>query len=183
MYSSNYLTNLQSNIFLLKIKKRGYKIDSNLKKNLINIEKYQRNNFNTNYNEIPYMLGIKLSNDIINLIKIFKKNNSININYIEYVVILVSLDKQEIKNLNRYLIIKWNITKSKYNDTYIDNYSLNDIPNNLDHLSSYNEIFSQFIKNIENFLDLFEKNNKDKNIKLNLHFLFILNNIQECLCP
>ncbi len=183
MYSYNNFTNIQSTILLQKIKKRGYKLDPNLKKNLNSIEKYHRNHLDNSYEEICNILGIKLSNEILKLIKLFTKSNNININYIDYIIILDSLDKQEIKNLNRYLLIKWNITKIKFLNKFNENYSSYEIPNNLENLSSYEEIFNQFIKNLENFLDIFEKNNKDKNINLNLHLLFILNNLQECICP
>lgn len=178
MLNSNQITNLDSNHFLFKIRKRGYNLNQSLKNDLTSFEKYYRNNSTLEIRDIINELRLDINKQIIKLIEIFKKNNISQLNYIDYIVILDSLDKQQIKNLNRYFVIKCNLFKIKNKD-----YDYFIFENNLDKLSNYNDIFQQFIINIDNFLKLFNNNNKDENIKINLHLLFILNNLQECLCP
>ncbi len=178
MLNSNQITNLDSNQFLFKIKRRGYNLNQNLKNDLTSFEKYYRNNPTINVNQIVSDLRLDINEQNIKLIEIFKKHNISQLNYIDYIIILDSLDKQHIKNLNRYFVIKCNVFKIKNKD-----YDYFKFDNNLDKLSNYNEIYKQFIINIDNFLELFNINNKDQNIKINLHLLFVLNNLQDCLCP
>lgn len=179
------ITNLSSSIFINKIKKRGYNIDNLLKSNLINFEKYCRSNPSNDIDKLIDNSGINFNKSIISLIKIFK-NNSININYIDYVLIINSLESQDLNNLNRHLIIKWNIVKKKNQLSenkldYIENLVF-DQDEKILSISTVDEKFDYFIENITKFVE-YEKNIRDPNLNISLHLLFVINNIQEYLCP
>jgi hypothetical protein len=175
------ITNVDSTELLSKLCKRGLRIDYKLRTNLINFEKYCRNNSDKDVDIIIKNCGINFNETTFNIIKIFKKNNK-NINYIDYVLIFNALDTQIIKNLHRYLIVKWNRVLIKNNNTengleYIKNIgfiSQTEISN----LNNREEVFDKFVFSISNFIDKF-----NANIPINLYLLFVINNIQEYLYP
>lgn len=181
MYSLRTLTTINSEQFLNKIIKRGIIIDSIKKNILISFEKKYRE-----FPDTPDTYNI-LNNDNIResekkLINLFKKYNP-NLNYISYVLIINSLGVQDIKNLNRYIIINWNKTKLSFEDTceneYIRSINFSEI-SLLENIYDRNEIIDKFIYLIIEFVNK-EKINPD--INFSLYLLFIINSFQNYFCP
>lgn len=173
------LTSFNSEQFLNKIVKRGNLIDQEKKKVLINFEKKYRENINDSVFE-------ELLNDSIvtqsekNLIKLFKKYVP-NINYISYILIINSLEVQDIKNLNRYVIINWNRTKNSFKSSqeyeYIRSINFSEI-SDLEKLNDKKEIIDKFINLIIQFVK-----KENTHIDFSTHLVFIMNSLQSYFCP
>lgn len=181
MYSLNNLTTINSEQFLNKIIKRGVEIDSDKKNILVLFEK--------KYRESPDTIDTQdiLNNDKIRvsekkLIDLFKKYNP-NLNYISYILILNSLEVQDIKNLNRFIIINWNKTKLSFEDTkeneYIRSIHFSEIAL-LENIYDLNEIIDKFIYLIIEFVN---KEKIDPKINFSLYLIFIINSFQNYFCP
>ena len=180
MYSVNNLTTFNSKDFLDKIIKRGNIIDKEKKELLINFEKkYQDKKEGNTIEEI--LDNDKISDSEKRLIKLFKKYNP-KINYISYILIINSLDVQDIKNLNRYIIINWNKTKnslkggSEYDSIRLTNFS------EISTLENYHDkkkLLDKFISLIIEFINK-EKINND--INFSVHMIFIINSLQNYFC-
>lgn len=162
--------NFKFDEFLVRITNMGYNIHQDKKAKLIEFEKkYRENTLDTNifdgYEEC-------FSKQEQKLIILFKQELPY-MNYINFILILNSLTNENLKNINRYLNIKWNITKNKLeNDiTYV---YLKDI-----HFLNINieeNILEKFIDNILQFSNLFKK---EDNIHINLNLVFVLNTIYD----
>ena len=175
------LTSFNSEQFLNKIVKRGNLIDQEKKKVLINFEKKYRENININDCQFEELLNNPIiSQSEKNLIKLFKKYVP-NINYISYILIINSLEVQDIKNLNRYVIINWNRTKNSFKSSqefeYIRSINFSEI-SDLENINNKKEIIDKFINLIIQFV---EKENTL--IDFSTHLVFIMNSLQSYFCP
>lgn len=163
------------------LKIRGYKFDYELKKKLYELNKEYHNNDVVyqilDINELCEKYDISLN--IKNTIQLLIHLDDYNINYINYILILNSLDIQQIKNLYRYLMIKWDKFKNnnlnKENDifyfTFVDKIELIRLETN------YDDIYQIFINKIMNFISF--NNNKT----INIYLFFFINTLQEYLYP
>ena len=181
MCSLDTLTTINSDQFLNKIIKRGINIDSDKKKILISFEKKYRD-FSDSSDTLDILNNDKIRESEKKLIHLFKKYNP-NLNYISYILIINSLGVQDIKNLNRYIIINWNKTKLKFEDTkenkYIRSINFSEI-STLENIYKQNEIINKFIYLIIEFVN---KEKIDPNVNFSLYLLFIINSFQNYFCP
>lgn len=181
MYSLNTLTSINSEQFLNKIIKRGNLIDIEKKNILISFEKKCRESHYIS--DIKNILNdTKIKESEKKLIDLFKKYLP-NLNYISYLLIINSLEVQDIKNLNRYIIINWNKTKLSFENTqeneYIRSINFSEI-SFLENIHERNEIIDKFIYLIIEFVN---KEQIDPDINLSLYLLFIINSFQNYFCP
>lgn len=180
MYSLNTLTLINSEQFLERIIKRGNLIDIEKKNILVAFEKKSRESSDDNNNILSENYRIRQSEK--DLITLFKKYIP-NINYISYILIINSLEVQDIKNLNRYIIINWNKTKLSFENTkdneYIRSINFSEI-SLLENIHDLDEIINKFIYLIIEFVN---KERIDPSINLSLFLLFIINRFQDYFCP
>lgn len=175
------LTAFNSEQFLNKIIKRGNLIDQEKKKILINFEKKYRENVNVEELDFEELLDdYTITQSEKDLIKLFKKYVP-NINYISYILIINSLEVQDIKNLNRFIIINWNKTKNSFKDSkeyeYVRSINFSEI-SDLEEINDKKKIIEQFIKLIIHFVQ-----KENINIDFSMHLVFIINSLQNYFCP
>lgn len=181
MYSLNTLTSYNSQDFLNKIIKRGNIIDKHKKELLIDFEKkYREHGDKIDLEEL--LDNKQFTKSEQELIKLFKKFNP-NINYITYILIISSLDVQNIKNLNRFIIINWNRTKISFQNSpqynYIRSINFSEI-STLENINNKEEIIDTFISLIIKFV---KQEKIDNNVNFSMHMIFIINSFQNYFCP
>ena len=146
---------IKPNKFILGMCKNGL-----LKNNEIEILKDQINT-----------LGIEsLDINTSKIAKLFIKLNKYNINYIYYILIFKSISSQQLKNLYRFILIKWNIVRQK-----MDHLKNIEIKYKLEDIIIHNEY--EYLLNIltESFMEFSEKGE--------FFFLFFINSFHEYLYP
>lgn len=158
--------------------KRGWEFDYDLKEKYMNLFKKIKNNDNENL----LVLDDTLNENEIKLFSLFSLLKLFNKDYSYYVLIINSLEDMKIKNLFRFMIIKWEtfkitFTKKKNNFSKEENEKIKN-KNFKNTISEFNNIFNKdkildlFIDNIINFVD------NDK-----IFLLYLLNIIHEYFCP
>jgi len=175
----NHLIKISPDILFQNLKIRGYDFDDKLCNKLyeLNMEYINNNYQSLNIDKLcdKYDIHINLKDTIQLLINL----DNYNINYIYYVLILNSLDIQQIKNLYRYLMIKWDkFKKNNLNsiDTII-NFTFIDKINLIRLETDYQEIYQLFINKIKEFIDM------NDNKTINIYLFFFINTLQEYLYP
>ena len=169
------LMKIKPNELLKKMSSRGW-VFPEIHKIKINSCEKKILKENLNINETNYNFLIEgISTILLKSFKLFSELKSYNIDYKIYILIFFSLNMKNIKNLYRYIAIKWNRLKNKYKDleNVPDeiNFSFDDIYNNISKFS-LEDIQEKFLDNILKFT----LNNK-------IYIIFIINVMQEYLCP
>ena len=165
---------INPSIVYSNMQKRGYEFDEELKNKYLNYSKKKNNDKN---------ISITILNDTeLRLFELFNLLNNFNKDYYLYILIIYSLDYINIKNLFRFMIIRWFKfkkgiieRKSDYNENEINKILNKNFKNNI---SEFNDI-----KNKNNILDLFIENliyfvDNDK-----IFLLYVVNIIREYFCP
>lgn len=178
----NNLTKLSSDSLIHNLKLRGYTYDVCLQNKLNDIEKeyveHRQNHYDISYIELYTKYDIP--DRLIKTIQLLKLLDDYNINYIHYVLILDSFNIQQLKNVYRYLMIKWEKSKmnlSHYN--HIHMFSFKDIIEEIRvENEDYNKLYVLFINKIEQFIHFNDTRNS-----INIYLIFFINTIQEYLYP
>lgn len=167
------------------IQKRGTNIDHLFKDNLIEFEKFCRKNDSEANNLTKFLNEFEITFTEIDkiFISLFKYNSN-NINYINYLIIIKSLNAQQLKNLYRFFIIKWYIFKkinyleisNSIDMSYIQQINFEPL-SKIDQLIIYDQVYELFILNIKDFIEKDQKINEG----FNTHLHFIINNICQYL--
>lgn len=158
------LFKIKPNEFLNKMTLRGWKYTEELK-NEISIEElnfYKKTNICSDNNNILYKV-----------LDVFSDLREYNIDPKIYTLIFLSLSTKNIKNLYRYILIKWSKIKYKYigNNIQEFDFSFENIFENSKNLEKI-EIQKLFLDIIKKFI---EKNR--------FYIIFFINVMQEYLCP
>ena len=176
---------MQSNIIkmdsgeLIKnLQKRGFIIGQVNKDILYNIEKkYKEKGGDRQIIAAQY----NIDRNLIKMIKIFSVLDRFNINYIHYIIILISIENSKLNNLYRYIMVKWNSLISTINNNKRSGGNLIEKMNNFRFIPLKNieekKVIEEILKKFEEFVFL-----DDKKFP-NIYILFLVNNIQEYLCP
>lgn len=149
--TKNKVFKINPSLFILSMKKNGMisNTDSIL---LNNIDDYIDSLDNT-------------TKDIVNIFKQFSKYN---VNYINYINVFKSLDLQQLRNLYRFFIIKWNIIKTKTDKSF-------EIKHDLEYMYSiidYHELLTISINLYKDFVAMGE-----------FYFLLFINTLHDYLAP
>ena len=161
-----------------KLIARGYNINDNLGKYLI---KYYEEKTNIYLNGYLSDLDLEKEDiDIINSTVLFFKNlEKYDINYVYYVLIFIDLNIQELKNIYRYILIKWSQIKNNDNVNEGINLDIN-FKYNIKEIKNINNKISIKEKIIESFFDFINNTYKGEN---NIYLLFLINTMHQYLCP
>ena len=169
---------MDSGVLIKNLQKRGFIIGEVNKDILYNIEKTykekggDRQSIASQYN---------IDRTLKKMIKIFSVLDRYNINYIHYIIILISIENSKLNNLYRYIMVKWNSLISKINNSKKCEVSQIEKMNSFRFIPLKNieekKVLEEILKRFEEFV--FLDNHKFPNI----YILFLVNNIQEYLCP
>lgn len=164
------IINFKSEDFLTRIINMGYIIDEEKQILLNEFEEKYRINSNIVDNYQPIFTEIEIS-----FIMLFK-NELPNINYINFILILNALSIQDLKNVNRYINIKWNIVKNKLEENsnylYLKNINFSDIYS-INNLNDKTIILEKLMSYILNF------SIKKDSLEFNLNLVFVINSIYD----
>lgn len=174
-YSNDELIKIKPIDLLTKMKSRGWVFDELLKSQIqLTEKKIQKENILINESDnINILLDINL--ELLLSFKLFYCLTDYNIDPIPYILIFLTLSEKNIKNLYRYIAVKWLRIKNKYRSSNI-------MPQEI--LYTFQDIFksgNNFSKDKVQikFLEImigFIKNNK-------INIIFLVNVMQEYLCP
>lgn len=175
--SVNKMLKIMPNDLLTKLNSRGFIINNELKNNIIDIEKNILKD-NLEIKDLQkYNFVYDISEEVIKSFELFSKLKDYNINYKIYIFIFLSLDEKKIRNLYRYIQIKWLRIRNKHKN----NSKNGDLPKEIDY--KFPNIFDNKIYQnnkaqiiLLDTLKLFADINK-------INIFFIVNVIQEYLCP
>jgi hypothetical protein len=170
---------MDSGLLIENLKKRGFIFGEINKKILYNIEKIYKKEGG---NRLNIAANFNINNNLKQMITIFSVLDRYNINYIHYIIILSSIPNKKMYNLYRYIIVKWNSIISKINNNY--NNSEQNLMQNLNKFKfkplkqiKESKMLEEILRRFEEFVFL------DGEKFPNIYILFLVNNIQEYLCP
>lgn len=172
------IINLDPQKLISYLEKTGYEFNSINSKILYQIENIYKKN---GKNRLEIAKEFKLDKNIIEMIEIFSILDRYNINYINYIIIMNSINTRILFNLYRFIMVKWNKAITKLNKNYektqdkmkaINNFRFSPIKNIED-----DKLFEEILRRFKNFVFL------DGGKFPNIYILFLVNNIQEYLCP
>jgi len=169
---------MDSGVLIKNLQKRGFIIGEVNKDILYNIEKkYKEEGGDRQTIAAQY----NINSNLTKMIKIFSVLDRYNINYIHYIMILISIENSKLNNLYRYIMVKWNSLISKIKNNKISEISQIEKMNNFRFIPLKNieetKVLEEILRRFEEFV--FLDNQKFPNI----YILFLVNNIQEYLCP
>ena len=170
---------MDSELLMTNLKKRGFIFGEINKKILYNIEKIYKKEGG---NRVIISDNFNIDNNLKKMIKIFSVLDRYNINYINYIIIFSSVENKKMNNLYRYIMVKWNSIISQINNNY--NNSEHNLMQNINNFNfkplkqiEKSKILEEILRQFEEFVFL------DGKKFPNIYILFLVNNIQEYLCP